>query len=226
MDQVYTIDIDLELLNTNINKIDSGKNKFQYRELILVASRPSMGVTSFLVQLGMEFSKFHNVTYLTNKDNFNLIGSRIEQYSNNFNDKVVNPTIEIIQSLAVSKDLKSKLNRMHNTIVIIDNFESFDKVLPLKYLKNIADTNKLLIVLGSSLKRSVEKRYRSIPTCDDLPFSNYKQSFVDKIILLRRPFYYNLKADKKNISLTFVRNKFKNIIKCRLANSDFQKIDF
>jgi hypothetical protein len=75
------------------------------------------------------------------------------------------------------------------------------------------------------LKRTVEYRYRSIPTIDDLEFSPYKQSFFDKIIFLRRPYYYNLNADKKKISLTFIKNGFKQIIKCKLSDTKFQIIE-
>jgi hypothetical protein len=223
--RIYTSDINLENLTTNIDKIDKSKNCFNFCELNVLASRPAMGVSSLMIQLGYELSQFHNVVFFTTNDNCNDVTANFNRYIDESPGFFMNSNLNILKLQTNTKELKSVFTKIFNAVVFIDDFKLYEKVLSIKYLKDTAVSNKLSILIGSTLKRTVETRYRSIPTTDDLVFSVYKQSFFDKIIFLRRPYYYNLNADRKKISLTFIKNGFKQIIKCKLSDTKFLKID-
>lgn len=223
--KVYTSDIDMEALNTQIKCIDNMTNKFKFQELSIVASRPSMGVTSLLVQFGMEFSNFHNVYFLSNKKNVDAISQKVDAYSKYFTNNVVKSTISIKDIEGSVKIAHSELSKIYNAVVIIDDFETFGKSISVKFLKNLALTNKLFIMIGLTLGKSVEKRLRSIPTLDDLPLSMYKQSFADRTLLLRRPFYYNLKADSRKITLFIYKSMTRQKLSCKLIGESLKKIE-
>jgi hypothetical protein len=199
-------------------------NNFKLKEVNVVASRPSMGVTSFLIQLAADLSRSEKVFYFVNKHNEVRLKSMITQYKQSFSNTNIT-SLRIINCILGSEDLKNTISKLYKCILFIDDFDLYKKYLTIEYLNNIVKTNKLLIFIGSSLKRTVESKRSSIPSTNDLKFTKENISKFKKIILLRRPYYYDLKANPRIILVYVIQNNHKKVLQLKLAKSGFQRIE-
>lgn len=68
-------------------------------------------------------------------------------------------------------------------------------------LKEMAATHNTLIVISSSLNRSVERREGKFPLLSDLKGSGAIEEFSDLVLLLHRPEYYEITEDEYGNSL-------------------------
>lgn len=220
--KIHTSDVNKNKISTGVAKIDKSNFKIKIKDIVLIAGRPSMGTSSFLNQIILESSQVFNIFILTNDEKESI--QKLETYKNGFSNRFYSENIQFI-NIETKKFKHHPLHNCYNGIVIIDNYDEYENLMDLEHLKEVAKNQFLTIIIGCSLNNSVEKNKYAIPTISSINLKNKEQlKYIDKIILLRRPFYYSHKTSKYDISLYIHYNKSKQTLKCKLEKTELLRI--
>ena len=213
-------------INLNEVHFESKLGSINKKELIVIAGRPAMGKTQFLIHLANSIAENHSVMYysldlnisdlslrfLANESgvsyNQNKERSSIFKVKNNFKNKKIHLVDSPVNSLFQFKQyLKNQIIKLNIEVVFIDylqllsdkNYRIREQEISsiMKNLKSLAKELNVCFILASQLSRSVELRGGDKrPILSDLRESGSIEEFSDKVLFIYRPEYYQLTIDE------------------------------
>jgi replicative DNA helicase len=194
-----------EEISTGYNNLDAAWGYLKKSQLILAASRPGMGKTTFLVNIGKRIANKHPVLLISlEKSKINLI-KRYGELNFTINDS---PEFNI-------EKLKDAIIESNCEIILIDYIQliSVDRNNIINSLKTLAIELNVCMLITSQLSRELE--YRAIdqrrPVIADLNnsvlFESDRINDFDKIIFLYADSYYLADTLKNNILEVISLNK-------------------
>lgn len=156
--------------------------------LILIAARPGMGKTSFLLSIGKQLSK-HNKTQLIS----------LETSQSNLKTRNISDSILIDDSLAINiEQLSDIISQNKPEVVLIDYIQLMtgNRANLIKDLKNIAVKFNFCLIVTSQISREPEYRPDRRPVINDLTvdgslFNTNNLTYIDNLTFLYRDSYYN-----------------------------------
>jgi len=207
-------------MSSGSNIVDTIIGGFRYGELVLVAGRPSMGTTKFLLKSVLEISKSMPVLFCSlDNNNRRVINklvsirkdggksffidhlSKLELTEDFFDekilvsDKVFNTIEEYILMIA------NHVRKDNVKVVVIDYFELLPEARTgreiIAVLKEIAEVFNIVLILGGMTNRDYEKKRRDKkPRLKDISVPPSLIPLVDVVLLLYRPEYYGFLQDE------------------------------
>lgn len=194
-----------EEISTGYNNLDAAWGYLKKSQLILAASRPGMGKTTFLVNIGKRIANKHPVLLISlEKSKINLI-KRYGELNFTINDS---PEFNI-------EKLKDAIIESNCEIILIDYIQliGLDRNNIINSLKTLAIELNVCMLITSQLSRELE--YRAIdqrrPVIADLNnsvlFESDRINDFDKIIFLYADSYYLADTLKNNILEVISLNK-------------------
>jgi replicative DNA helicase len=194
-----------EEISTGYNNLDAAWGYLKKSQLILVASRPGMGKTTFLVNIGKRIANNHAVLLISlEQSKINLI-KRYGELNFTINDS---PEFNI-------EKLKDAIIESNCEIILIDYIQLIDgdRNSIINSLKTLAIELNVCMLITSQLSRELE--YRAIdqrrPVIADLNnsvlFESDRINDFDKIIFLYADSYYLADTLKNNILEVISLNK-------------------
>ena len=163
--------------------------------LIVIAARPGMGKTSFLLSIGSQISRHHNTQLIS-----------LETSDIQLMQKSISDSIMVDDSPEINLDRLSKIILQNNPeVVLIDYIQlmtdnSNNIIID---LKNIAVKYNVCIIVASQIRRDLE--YRAItdrrPIISDLTasgstFNSDSVAYIDNLTFLYRDSYYDKDSQK------------------------------
>jgi len=199
---------------SGFKKLDEITGGFQKSDLIVVASRPGMGKTSFALNIAFRAAEKDNknVLFFTQEMNRETVINRFLSL-NKEQDRQVVENLRFIDYLYNAMDImdESQRQKAENNIdlIIIDCLQLinlFDyadkhqkyKYLP-QYLKQLAKAIGCPVIVLSQLSRALDERECKRPRFSDFDSANTITNYADLILLLYRDDYYNLDSEFKGI---------------------------
>ena len=194
-----------EEISTGYNNLDAAWGYLKKSQLILVAARPGMGKTTFLVNIGKRIVNNHAVLLISlEQSKINLI----KRYGE------LNFTINDSPEFSIEK-LKDAIIESNCEIILIDYIQLIDgdRNNIINSLKTLALELNVCLLITSQLSRELE--YRAIdqrrPVIADLNnsilFESNRINDFDKVIFLYADSYYSDDTLKNNILEVISLNK-------------------
>jgi hypothetical protein len=212
-------------INLGIEAIDHSSLEFRFNDVVFVGSAPSMGVSSFLYQQACQLSLIYSVYFVVNTQNIHRVEQALRQYNEMFYSSKMPAGLNIVEvdDLAL-KTARRIFKHFYHGVVIIDDYN--DNMFPtIEQLKQIAKKQGLFVFLGSTLKVSTEKRgLVSFPVKKDLRFSKKDIDLLSAVLLINRPFYYDVAEDKSKIMIYVHSNSEKYEFELKLQGEKLQRI--
>jgi replicative DNA helicase len=206
-------------ISTGFSTLDLSWNYLKKGELVLICGRPSMGKTSFLINLGRKISLNTKVLVVSLETPFvSLI--RKWPYINNSNFKNYLENFEIIDNHTFTIDeLKQIILEKYSTVILIDgvdflNIQINNFVYDIKKLANDLNVCILFsIQLGSRIEqRSIENLRPNKNDLIDRGFITPSLELFEKIVCLYRPYYYNIGMDDITRHTLEIHTYFQNTL--------------
>jgi replicative DNA helicase len=181
-------------ITTGFKSFDKRFGCLKSKEVTLIAGRPGMGKTIFLINLGANASINNRVLFWSLENSKEYLGKK-------FNS----PKMQINDNIELSKEelIKTILDN-HIELLLIDYLQLLK--ISMTELKKIAIDCNLCIMLTSQLSRDLE--YRDIkdrkPKLLDLQITlnnNHVMTDFDNILYLYQESYYNVDCNEKCIEL-------------------------
>jgi replicative DNA helicase len=182
--------------------------------LIVIAARPGMGKTSFLLLIGSQISRHHNTQLIS-----------LETSDIQLMQKSISDSIMVDDSPEINLDRLSKIILQNNPeVVLIDYIQlmtdnSNNIIID---LKNIAVKYNVCIIVASQIRRDLE--YRAItdrrPIISDLTasgsiFNSDSVAYIDNLTFLYRDSYYD-KDSQKPDKIELIQYDKENMLKIEL----------
>ena len=182
--------------------------------LIVIAARPGMGKTSFLLSIGSQISRHHNTQLIS-----------LETSDIQLMQKSISDSIMVDDSPEINLDRLSKIILQNNPeVVLIDYIQlmtdnSNNIIID---LKNIAVKYNVCIIVASQIRRDLE--YRAItdrrPIISDLTasgstFNSDSVAYIDNLTFLYRDSYYD-KDSQKPDKIELIQYDKENMLKIEL----------
>jgi len=182
--------------------------------LIVIAARPGMGKTSFLLSIGSQISRHHNTQLIS-----------LETSAIRLKQKSISDSIMVDDSPEINLDRISKIILQNNSeVVLIDYIQlmtgnSNNIIID---LKNIAVKYNVCIIVASQIRRDLE--YRAItdrrPIISDLTasgsiFNSDSVAYIDNLTFLYRDSYYD-KDSQKSDKIELIKYDKENMLKIEL----------
>ena len=194
-----------EEISTGYNNLDAAWGYLKKSQLILIAARPGMGKTTFLVNIGKRIVNNHAVLLISlEQSKINLI----KRYGE------LNFTINDSPEFSIEK-LKDAIIESNCEIILIDYIQLIDgdRNNIINSLKTLALELNVCLLITSQLSRELE--YRAIdqrrPVIADLNnsilFESNRINDFDKVIFLYADSYYSADTLKNNILEVISLNK-------------------
>ena len=194
-----------EEISTGYNNLDAAWGYLKKSQLILVAARPGMGKTTFLVNIGKRIANNHDVLLISMEQSKINLSKRYGELNFTINDS---PEFSI-------EKLKDAIIESNCEIILIDYIQLIDGVRNniINSLKALAIELNVCILITSQLSRELE--YRAIdqrrPVIADLNnsvlFESDRINDFDKIIFLYADSYYSADTLKNTILEVISLNK-------------------
>lgn len=194
-----------EEISTGYNNLDAAWGYLKKSQLILLAARPGMGKTTFLVNIGKRIANNHAVLLISlEQSKINLV-KRYGELNFTINDS---PEFNI-------EKLKDAIIESNCEIILIDYIQLIDgdRNNIINSLKTLAIELNVCLLITSQLSRELE--YRAIdqrrPVIADLNnsvlFESDRINNFDKVIFLYADSYYSADTLKNNILEVISLNK-------------------
>ena len=182
--------------------------------LIVIAARPGMGKTSFLLSIGSQISRHHNTQLIS-----------LETSDIQLMQKSISDSIMVDDSPEINLERLSKIILQNNPeVVLIDYIQlmtdnSNNIIID---LKNIAVKYNVCIIVASQIRRDLE--YRAItdrrPIISDLTasgsiFNSDSVAYIDNLTFLYRDSYYD-KDSQKPDKIELIQYDKENMLKIEL----------
>jgi replicative DNA helicase len=161
--------------------------------LILIAARPGMGKTSFLLSIGKKLAENHKTQLIS------LESSASQLKTKNISDSILiddSPTFNI-------EKLSEIISENKPSVVLIDYIQllNSDKESLINDLKTIAVKFNVCLIVTSQLSRAPEYRSDKRPIINDLTlggslFNADNITQIDNLTFLYREYYYNRESQK------------------------------
>ena len=161
--------------------------------LILIAARPGMGKTSFLLSIGERISRNHKTQLISLENSV----SRLKQ--NNISDLILiddSPENNV-------EHLTEKLSKNKSEVVLIDYIQLMtgNRENLIKDLKTMTVKFNICLIVTSQISREPEYRSDKRPIISDLTtngtlFNSDNISFIDNLTFFYRDNYYNRDSQK------------------------------
>ena len=215
-----------EFIPTGFDKLDQKIGGFHLGELIVVAGRPLMGKTAFVLTMAQRMSNDHhiNIVYFSLEMDREQVLERVKQINNvqkDINENKNNLWVDDTPGISVAQ-LKQKCiecqKEQNIDIVFIDylqlmsgddkcesRIQELDCVA--NGLKELA--TKLNVPMGLVVQqgRSVEQTRDFRPILSDLRESGSIAQIADTIIMLYRDEYYNHNSEKKGVMEIYIEKQ-------------------
>ena len=177
----------LEGLEAGIGKIDLAIMGMQPGEVILVGGRPAMGKTSFAKGIAEHVAKTNKVVFFDLEEG---------GYVGNTNIRTVTGHFDMDQIYTITEKEKPDL-------LIIDRLQRIPEIMEhgcyktiMRAIKRMAQRFQIPVLVTTDLSRDIEERPCPAPCKEDIPAHTVILPFVDTTLLLFRPAYYDLYADR------------------------------
>ncbi|NCA21994.1 MAG: hypothetical protein EBS86_12755 [Crocinitomicaceae bacterium] len=163
--------------------------------LIVIAARPGMGESSFLLSIGNQISKHHKTQLISLDTSIKYLKHK------NISDSILiddTPGINLDRLSEIILQNKPELVLIDYLQLMDDNREDL-----LKELKNIAVKFNICVIVISSIGREPEYRSDKRPIINDLTsvgniFNSDNISYIDNLTFFYRDNYYNRDSQKPN----------------------------
>lgn len=161
--------------------------------LILIAARPGMGKTSFLLSIGKQINTHHKTQLIS-----------LETSASNLKTKDISDLILIDDSPAITiEQLSVIISQNKPEVVLIDYIQVMtgNRENLIKDLKTIAEKFNVCLIVTSQISRAPEYRSDKRPiindlTFDDSLFNTDNLTYIDSLTFLYRDSYYNIDSLK------------------------------
>ena len=161
--------------------------------LIVIAARPGMGKSSFLLSIGKQISKHHKTQLISLETSIKYLKHK------NLSDSILiddTPGINLDRLSEIILQNKPELVLIDYLQLMIDNREDL-----IKELKNIAVKFNICLIVTSQIGREPEYRSDKRPIINDLItngklFNSDNISFIDNLTFFYRDHYYNRDSQK------------------------------
>ena len=161
--------------------------------LIVIAARPGMGKSSFLLSIGKQISKHHKTQLISLETSIKYLKHK------NLSDSILiddTPGINLDRLSEIILQNKPELVLIDYLQLMIDNREDL-----IKELKNIAVKFNICLIVTSQIGREPEYRSDKRPIINDLTtngklFNSDNISFIDNLTFFYRDHYYNRDSQK------------------------------
>lgn len=155
--------------------------------LIVIAARPGMGKTSFLLSIGKQISKYHKTQLIS-----------LETSVNQLKNKNISNLILIDDSPAINLDRLSEIILQNKPdVVLIDYIQLItgNREDLIKELKTMALKFKICLIVTSQISREPEHRSNKRPIIKDITingklFNSDNISYIDNLTIFYRDQYY------------------------------------
>lgn len=210
-------------LKTNINELDNIIGGLNSKELITIASRPSMGKSTLALNIINNVSKEVKDKILY----FNL-----ETSKERLKEVISSDNIEIIDTPNISiEDIKSKCEEISKNglaLVVIDYLQLIhttinDNSYIIRTLKLLANELNIPIIILSQLSRPLEERENKRPILEDLSKNSSILQDLDKVIFLYRDSYYNKDYELKDMEIIIAKNSFNSLGTIKVLHEELEK---
>ncbi len=161
--------------------------------LILIAARPRMGKTSFLLSIGKKLAKNYKTQLIS------IESSASQLKTKNISDSILiddSPTFNI-------EKLSEIISENKPSVVLIDYIQllNSDKESLINDLKTIAVKFNVCLIVTSQISREPEYRSDKRPIINDLTlggslFNGDNITQIDNLTFLYREYYYNKESQK------------------------------
>lgn len=183
-------------ISTGYASLDHTIAGFKKGELVLVAGRPAMGKTTFLINLSERIKAHARVLFISLELNADRARQRYGLELNYMDD-----TIELSEEL-----LKEKIIASQAEVVFIDYLQllAWDRKRKIELLKLLAVELNVCFVLSAQLGRDCELRNDNRPLPVDLNkgyFAEISTSQIDNYLLLFAPSYYQKREEKSQTEI-------------------------
>lgn len=180
-----------ENISTGYTSLDHPLGGFKKGELVLLAARPGMGKTTFLINLSERIKAHARVLFISLELNADRARQRFGLALSYMDD-----TIELS-----AEHLKEKIINSQAEVVFIDYLQllAWDRKEKMQLLKLLAVELNVCFVLSAQLGRDCELRKDNRPLPDDLRggyFADIGTSYIDNYLLLYAPSYYQKRSEK------------------------------
>jgi len=213
----------------NIQAIDEVINGFRKGQYVIVASRPSVGKTTILLNLAYNFAKEGKkvVIFTLEQSVYELIhrlvniaaGKKVTQEAEiaYYLNELENYNIFIYENIYSLNEMYITLLKYHRDadVVLVDYAQLF--MLQNKYtnivheysvisnsLRRIAKDLNVLLIVASQLNREVERRADPKPRLSDIRESGAFEQDADIVILLHKQ---NIAKDKAKLFFNIAKNR-------------------
>ena len=180
--------------------------------LIVIAARPGMGKSSFLLSIGKHISKHYKTQLIS-----------LETSINNLKHKNISDSILIDDSPAINLDRLSEIILQNKPeVVLIDYLQLMTENREdlIKELKTISVKFNICLIVTSQISRGPEYRSDKRPIIKDLTtngklFNSNNISYIDNLTFLYRDHYYNRDSQKPD-SIELIQYDKGNMITIQL----------
>ena len=176
-----------EGLETGIAALDMQILGIQSGEVILVGGRPAKGKTSFAKGVAEHVAKTKNVLF------FDLEECGCVQ----------NPNIQGLTGCFSIDQIYTAAEKEKPDLLIIDRFQRIPEIMDdgchqtiMGAIKRMAQRFQIPVLVTTDLSRDIEERPCPVPCEKDIPAYSVISQFVDTVLLLYRPAYYDPELDR------------------------------
>ena len=224
------------MLKTGFEELDKIVQMNQ-NDLIVVASRPAMGKSTFVSNILSKVNEINSVPVLmiSLEESNEKIKNRIFAYrqAKEFTEIYIEDLANV--SIIEIKEHAKKYKQEKNIgLIIIDYLQliSFNKpsvlsrddetIEILKQLKSLSIELNIPIILTSQLSRKLEEREDKRPAISDFQESRKGiAEYIDTVLFIYRDDYYNKNSEHKNVvELIVAKSKNENIGSIKLTYVD------
>ena len=178
----------VEGLDTGITSLDLQIMGMRPGEVILVGGRPAMGKTSFVRGIARHVGKTNRVLYM------DLEESGISEMEGV--TVLSGSTFSLKKILTAATEEKPDFLIVDRLQRITEMMDGGSQQLIISRLKKLAETLQIPVLITTDLSRDVEERPCPVPFEKDIPAHRLILPYVETVLLLYRPAYYDPDFDR------------------------------
>lgn len=221
---------EFKLMRSPLHVLNKKMAGFKKGELVIVGGRPSMGKTTFVNQLALEFAQHSKVMLNALGMDQNLLSDKlISQLSgialsdiqsgehlnidydmNRVSKKAEELNLDIFNGVDQIDEIEDLVRKGHYSVVVIDWFQRItdndkgewpNRANIANRLKKLALETDACIILVGTVSYEVELRGGECrPMLHDLRVCQEAEDYFDKVFMLYRPEYYHITEDENGNS--------------------------
>jgi len=177
----------IEGLETGLAALDMQLLGFLPGEVVLVGGRPAMGKTSFAKGVAEHVARTKNVLFID-----------LEECGCDHH-----PSIHGLTGCFPIEQIIHIMEKEKPDLLIIDRFQRIPEIMEdgcyqtiMGIIKRHAKKYQISVLVTTDLFRDIEERSYPVPGEEDIPAYSVISQFVDTVLLLCRPAYYDPELDR------------------------------